>query len=258
MGAIHQALLAMKNLVGDAPFLSPLNEPTTDFWLKANSLSLSDGDPVALWEDLAAGGKDYGAAGSARPTFKSGILDGKAVVRFATDDVLTPTGSAFTYGENNTMFVVCTKRTSGTGYIFSGDHAALEGGPSFITGYSNGGTPRDFEYFSRGFGERKIFATSASAGFHVLAIRRDDGGSFGETYQLFFDGPQVESNLVIGDDNWNGVHLTRIGRGPTAGDFYNGDIAEIIHCNSLLDNSTLNRMYGYLLNEYPSLSVTLL
>lgn len=238
-----------------AGFISPSDEPSLDWWLKADSLVLSDNDPVSAWADSSGSGFNYGAAGTARPTYKTNIVNGKPIVRFATNDVLIPTGSPLTYGENNTMIVVCTERTSGTGYIFSGNQAfggVPEGGPAFITGFAS----KDFEYFTRGAGERNTFATTAAAGFHVLTLRRDDGGALGETYQLYFDGALISSHTVIGNDNWNTKTLAKIGD-FSAGDFYNGDIAEMIHCNSLLGNSRLNDFHSYLGTKY-GISITLL
>lgn len=242
MGALQQALATIQN--PSSSFVDPSDEPSAKFWIKADALGLSDNDPISSVTDLI-GGVVYSAAGSARPTFKDGILNSKAVMRFATDDVLTPATTGYTYTTDNTIIVICTERTSGSGYIFSGDGAGGEGGPAFITGFAS----KDFEYFTRGTGERQTFAASAAAGFHMLALRRPDGGAFGETYQWYFDNSFIGSATVVGTDNLNGKHLTKIGD-FTAGDFYNGDLAEMIICDSILNDTQLNNFAGYFNSEY--------
>lgn len=218
-------------------------EQSMGIWLEADSLlgTLVDNDPISTVTDLTGHGFDYGAAGTARPTFKTNIVNGYPVMRFATNDVLTPTGSAYTYGENNTVIVVCTERTSGSGYIFSGNQAfggVPEGGPAFITGFSS----KDFEYFARSGGERQTFATTAAAGFHILTLVREDGGVLGETFQGYIDGALAFSTSVIGNDNWSGATLAKIGD-FSAGDFYNGDIVVLAAARRCLTLGQLNRIH---------------
>lgn len=54
----------------------------------ANFTGLVDGDPIATGQDSSGNGRHMTAAGSARPTWQTAELDGKAVARFdGTDDV---------------------------------------------------------------------------------------------------------------------------------------------------------------------------
>lgn len=223
----------------------PSMEPSLDLWLKADPLALNDGDPVSTWIDSSRSGLNYGAAGSARPTFKTNIVNGWPIVRFATDDVLTPSGAALTYGEDNTLAVICTERTSGTGYILAGSGA--QGGPAFITGFSS----RDFEYFFTATvgHERQTFATTAAAGFHLLVLVREDGGAFNERLQGYFDGARAFDVVVNGLDNWSTQTLSKIGD-FSAGDFYNGDIAEIMHFRCLFGPRQLNNLSRYAFHKY--------
>lgn len=51
--------------------------------LKASAITgLNDGDPVSTWPDSSGNGHDVTAAGTARPLYKTNILNGKPVVRF--------------------------------------------------------------------------------------------------------------------------------------------------------------------------------
>lgn len=83
-------------------------------WLKADSLALSDGDPVATWADSSGLGNNatQGTSGF-RPTFQTNELFGLPVVRFdGSDDYLTiPVSHS---GTSLTVFIVA-KRISGAG-----------------------------------------------------------------------------------------------------------------------------------------------
>lgn len=227
----------------------PSHEPGLKFDLDPALLlgTLVDNDPVSTALDGSGYGRNYSAAGSARPTFKTNVINGWPVFRFATDDVLTPAGSAVTYGENNTVIVVCTERTSGSGYIFAGN--GDQGNPAFITGFLS----RDFEYFNAqttpGSTERQIFATTAAAGFHTLSLVREDGGVFGEMFQGYIDNARSFNATVIGNANWSGRTLAKIGD-FSAGDFYNGDLARILIYDKLSGLNALNRVIHGLSARY--------
>lgn len=69
---------------------SPSDLANLSAWYKGDAITgLSDGDPVGTWEDSSAANNDATSGGSNRPTYKTSILDSKAVVRFdGTDDYL--------------------------------------------------------------------------------------------------------------------------------------------------------------------------
>lgn len=77
-------------------------------WLEADSLSLSDNDPVALWDDQGTFGNDVvQASGGQQPLFKSTILNGLPVIRFdGSDDTLVRAGSTDFAFKNATIFVI--------------------------------------------------------------------------------------------------------------------------------------------------------
>lgn len=86
-------------------------------WWKADAIGgLSDGDPVATWEDSHTSNRDLAqATGSKKPTYKTNILSGKAAVRFdGTDDYLDFSGAAFLTGTACTLAVVHIRRAPTT------------------------------------------------------------------------------------------------------------------------------------------------
>jgi hypothetical protein len=75
--------------------LSPDAVSGLALWLKADALSLNDGDPVSTWTDSSGNGRNLTAASTARPTYKTtaGLFPtNKPVVRF--DGVANIMGTA--------------------------------------------------------------------------------------------------------------------------------------------------------------------
>jgi hypothetical protein len=73
-------------IAAPAPSWTPSDEPTLLGWWKADSLSLSDGDPISSWSDSSSNGYTMTNTGSNRPTYKTGIKNNLPSVLF--DDSL--------------------------------------------------------------------------------------------------------------------------------------------------------------------------
>lgn len=69
----------------DAAAAAP-TDPTTlgtlKLWYKPRALALSDNDPISTNTDYSGNGWDATAAGAARPTFKTNIVNGLAIARY--------------------------------------------------------------------------------------------------------------------------------------------------------------------------------
>ncbi len=95
------------------PVWSPADLPSLVAWYKADQISLSDGDPVAQWDDLSGNTRHLvQATGAAKPTYKTAIVNGLPVVRFdGVDDYLRHTaGGDFVTGTTLTVAVVHVRR----------------------------------------------------------------------------------------------------------------------------------------------------
>lgn len=224
----------------------PADIASLDWWLTAESLSLNDGDAVVDWLDSSSAGKHYGQNSStAQPVYKTGILNGRPIVRFTTDDRLVADPNARTLGTTNTMIVVCKPTTTSSSYIFSG--TLSQGVPAFISGFSS----KSFEYFNTS-SERATFAASTT-GFHILSLTRTDdtGNAVG-----YFDGASAFLPAVSATNDWNGASIQQVGAFGAI-NFYSGDIAQILHFNAILTPTELNNVHTYLSNLY-GISITLI
>lgn len=84
----------LQNIIGGGIILdgfSPSSLTGMQLWLDAGQIVGNDGDLVATWSDASGNGRNFTAAGTARPTLKRGITpSGGSVVRFnGTANILT-------------------------------------------------------------------------------------------------------------------------------------------------------------------------
>lgn len=194
---------------------------------------LNDGDPVSTWPDSSGNGHNATQTGSARPIFKTNILNGKPVVRFTSAGlsglIVSPAVSSVLPW---TVFVVMKP-------VSSGVHAvalASSGGSTPVTMGFYGALSVFFVGNRTTYGQNQILPDVSV--FHVFT-----GDS---TIQWASDG--VGAGLTISSLAASG-DFDRIGLWPTL--FSDCDIAEIVFCNQFLGTTdrqnaekTLSVKYG--------------
>jgi hypothetical protein len=205
--------------------------PTTiaglQLWLKADSLALSDGTAISTWSDSSSNANNATAAGAARPTFKTAIVNGKPIVR-TNVGVPTLMGLTSTIGGAApwTFFVVMKAAASTELYsLFAsgGQPVAMrETGTGFLLCEDAGGTSE--------------VANSWTGAFHVFTSQ-----SVAAAYpSIWVDGVLQVTTPVAG------------AAAPAFGQvaYGTGDIAEMLFYN--LDLSTTDRqsLESYLKSKY--------
>lgn len=100
-------------------------------WLDASRITgLADGAAVAQWNDSSGAGKHaVQASGTVQPVYKTGILNGRSVVRFDGGDCLQSPTPAWGSTTAFTVFTVFTPTVAATNYVVveSGDGLAGAG-----------------------------------------------------------------------------------------------------------------------------------
>lgn len=224
--------------VGGAPF------PDGDLlrWFNAGDLGLSDGDSVGQWDDLSANADHATQATAAnKPTFKTGIINGEPVVRFATDDFLSFSQIFNTSGAVGAMFVVA-ELTSGTSGNFLSTRSAS---PDPNGGWGlRGSNTTSALYFHVGGTPNLTF--SYASGFHLLEVIRD-----GLDVDTYVDG-SLDDSQTTSSYTASPAGETRIGGSPHNGgsSFLNGDIAEIIILDAMPSASDRGDIESYLMTKY--------
>lgn len=201
-------------------------------WFKADSLSLSDNDPVGTWADSSGNARDgvQGTAGK-KPTFKTNILNSLPVVRFDGGDNLL---HGYSIATANTIFAVAKMTgTTGEQIVIS---ASLGGGSlaAYIRGRSGGanwGTYRNGDVTAN---------TDISSAYKIICIVTRSGTDL----DLVTNG-NVETKVASGYYS-DSTHRVRIGSGDDNENPFDGDIAEVFLYDSALNSTDRESMEAYL------------
>ncbi len=254
--------------------ISPTDISGLQLWLKADSLSLNDGDPVATWTDSS--GQSHNATNGPgdhrRPTYQTNELNSLPVVRFdGVDDGMVSTVS---FSQNMlTMFVVGMKSGAGdpganqysrfasilkNGNLSTFDYGDTSGwtGIGITTDLAFATPPAQFTYRNSSlittlpagnYGDWAVMAAILN-GSNVL-LARDGITAAGTTSAAPIDSDRV----WIGDNE------------RATDSLLNGDIAEVIVYDSALSTTDRQNVETYLGAKYgitvpdttaPSVSLT--
>ena len=235
-----------------APF-EPNDISGLDLWLKADAITgLSDGDSVATWSDSSLEGNDFAqGTASKKPTYKTSIVNQKAVVRFDGGDLLT--ASNFASETAGTIFVVFQSTdVSADQVLFGTSDEAL--------------TTKRFDFGIRGASANlRVRQESADTAddLHGGTIINDTWyvamlSSSGTAYIIQRSGIAPSLTAVTGSNtgDWFGDTANRdnfsIGAIKTSaeGTFFGGDIAEIIVYTRDLSSDEKRNVAQYLSNKY--------
>ncbi len=236
--------------------------------LKADSLSLSNNDMVAVWPDSATDdsvdGTVSAVSGFGTPIYVLNVLNGLPAVRFtrpsegdAAPDfekqVLVSDIWSWDKMQGVTVFMVCTGgvatteqrvvqigKTGGTaGKCFGCDVSANQSGIRFNNGYCLSSSP-----FHHGQ-------------WHISSRQIAQGGGYGSVWYRIDDISLVQTSTNAADTNIyfdNGNNDMTVGAGwhPTYGliNWYDGDIAEVLVYNAQLTPAQMRQVSSYLNAKY--------
>lgn len=218
-----------------APF-APTDIAGLKLWLRAGSLSLSDGDPVSSWTDLSGNANHaVQASGTKQPLFKTAIINGKDVVRFdGVDDVLvapTPIGPPCS------CFVVCTPH--GGAEIAYSIYVLTAG--IWISQRLSG---VNWGSFMSALGEQNAGEDLAE---DVPTLLEQTCNSPSPTI-LYRNGVQKISTADIVASG--AATNVQIGADDPASRWVNGDIAEVVLYDTVLSGVNRALVEGYLMTSY--------
>lgn len=204
---------------------SPTNIPNLKVWLKADSLVLSDNDPVGTWTDSSGNSNSVTGVTTTRPLYKASIKNSLPVVRFdGTDDFLISSAFGAALSQPNTIFLVAkhggTNDTLLVDGLAAGRHIIFRTGDNWAIYAGNTA--------SNG---------AADTSFHVLSTVFNDTSS-----AIYVDGvgttgipasTQTMTGLTLGG-NFNGTQNAA------------ADIAEILVYNGSLNTNDRVQTQAYL------------
>jgi hypothetical protein len=214
---------------GIRPF-SPLDIAGLKLWLKADSLSLNDGDAITSWTDSSGSGNNGSGGTFGNATYKTSIQNSLPIARFngTTSGVDLP---IIVSAQPDTILVVANQTSKSTlGCIVetrsgSSQRMRLNITTGFLTVYA---------------GNSITDATDHSGAFHVFTGVYNGASSFS-----YVDGTQVAS----GDANTNSGGSLAIGT-TEGSSFLTGDIAEVLIYNTALSGTNRGSVESYLKTKW--------
>lgn len=208
------------------PSFSPSDLSGLKIWYKADSESYSDADPVGTMTDRSGLGNNATATGTDRPTYKTNILNGKAVYRFSNAAGNYTTTPAVTSGS---VFLV----------------ANFTGGSTFPT-YSN----LVAQFTNPSWGQYGWIGTGGAT------VQFTGANYFDSSYlnnTLTADFAPLSSFKVVALLRSTTLHVAAWGIGwdvVNAGRQWDGDIVEVIVYDTALGTTDRQSVQTYLGSKY--------
>lgn len=223
---------------------SPLHVSGCVLWLRSSRITgHADNDLVATWADLSGAGSDATAAGAARPTYKTGILNGRPAIRFGGGQYLSTACVPATGTGPRTLIAVVTN------VVQSADayQHILHYGSGNVTGATYGichrvGGSNVFgnHYWGSGSNSGVVPATSTP---YIVILQFD-----GTTDRWWVNGTAgTPNNPTINTGSATGLQIgTRVG--PV--EYGRFDALEVIAYNRAISTPEINRFLRYASLEY--------
>jgi autotransporter-associated beta strand protein len=199
--------------------------------LDASQLTgLTDGQTVTTWTDFSGSGNNATAGGT--PSYKTGVLNGKSVIRFNNASSFTTANLSSQFPTAATVFIVTTISSDDAYTLVDSNGTADEWWRYNVTGRSYPGLFRGSRLES--------YCPMPNSGSHLFAV-----SSSSSAWEMKING--ASQGVAGGAYNAGGV--IAIGNGSSGGGL-NGDIAEVIIYDRVLDAGELGTVGGYLADKY--------
>lgn len=220
-------------------------------WIKADSLSLSDGDPVTSWADLSGNSYNFSEATNP-PTYKLNIVNGKPVVRFnGTNNFMTSAGklSQVATATAYSFWVVYTLRANPPNN-FTGANVYKDAAIWTEAVEQNGGL---YVRNASGtvYGAYQIYPAAldtvgpiTNGTFYLHQARLDTGNIY---YSV---NGGAESTTASGSQVFYASGFILIGKCPDTSSFPQMDLAELVIVNAAGDATSRTQMAAYFNSRY--------
>lgn len=216
-------------------------------WYKADAITgKSDGDSVGTWSDESGNSRTMTLSTGGTGTYKTNILDGKAVVRL----------TAGSYSNGNVIDNSCCISIAA---VLNRSSATDGGNTSFLSGSDGTSTNRSFLY-GRLSGDTLLAISYGSTTYDYrpshtwnhtdwkLFCSRSDHGN--GTFRLSINGTETNDVTGLGTGNLvSTATTTYIGAGAGVNQMF-GDYAEVVLYDAALSEANLEKLEGYLAHKW--------
>ena len=213
--------------------------PPPDFHLDASRITgLATGSAVSTWEDISGNGRNFtqGTAGN-QPTWQAGVLFGKAIVRFVTDDFMSC--ATLVSAQSWTLFTVIKSLQAAIQLIFF--HGSITDGFGLIVD-----TTRNVQSRNLGAVVNSVDATFSLTKAEQWSVRRDNSGPLLELWVNRVAQTLTNSGAAQGAPGTSAV-LAAFAGGILP---FSGDMAEFIGYSTVLNDAQRAAIERYLIRKY--------
>lgn len=223
-------------------------------WWKADAITgLTDGSAVASWLDSGQNG--YTATqstGANKPTYKTAIQNALPIVRFNGTTWLAADGAASTFSGSRTPFTLVAVSAPAGSYSYRAfwSLGATDTAAYYEVGDGGGSTywaeGKDGDSGGDGFGG------ATGTGFRVETLQLDASGQV----TIWANGTQtLAATTIIGNLSVMFTLLTlgalrRGASGVTVGDYFKGDLGDVLVYSGVLSTSDRQAVETYLKSKY--------
>ncbi len=255
-GQIINASPYYKPITASAPSFSPKDVTGCLMWVYSDTLGLADNDPVSTWTDLSGNGNSATQSSTARPTYKTAVQNGRAVLRFdGSDDFMSVANTSIIGGNTGMTVFIVVKQASlaiNKAILCKWDYAT-DG--TFAVQTSDINSTETIMYVANGCtsaGSENQNSNGAGLGtnFYILEYVYDGTqGTNVDRVKIYVNGIET-GYITTGTLN---TSLTSCSATLKIGAFggaltrnYNGDMGEIVLYNSALGSTDRTNVRNYL------------
>ncbi len=219
-------------------------------WLDADNLNLSDGANVTTWPDSSGYGNDAVSATGREPVFKTGIVNGKPVVRFTNANSTYLTISDDTSLDPDEISIIIVSMHTGSSdswapYLIKTSTYNWDDGYGFARNNNN----NNFLFYIDRYNQNVVSENYSPNSYDISTLVYDN-----VNVELFKDGTSAGTDAYTNNIN-NSTNKMYIGASPDnngsgATLFLDGDIAEIIVYKKGINDAERTIIENYLKVKY--------
>jgi hypothetical protein len=223
-------------------------------WLKADALTHASGTPIPSWVDSSGNGRVASQPdGSKQPTYRTEGVNGHPYVRFnGSDEFMEVPFEAFFNSEEFTVFTVAKHSATGGDLPILSSDAVGYGLIYDVSSGSNGKARATWKESSSTKFIDTVAASIRNTDAFILTYTMEDksepADAQSDTVKLFINGDEKATQTSGVDYIPNTSANLKIGE--KSGDFFQGDIYEILIYNRALTTSERENVEGYLSYKY--------